>query len=401
MTMEFMGYVRPDGRVGIRNYVLVFAAGRGVQNLASMIASAIRGAKLYLAPNENGRSGDDRKTIARTMVGLARNPNVGGVLIVAMKENGGYPELSYENIFGEIERGGKPVAPVIVSREGGMYQALGEGIRKGRELARKVSQARREPCDFGRLFIACKCGYSDASSGISGNPVVGNLFDRLVDAGGTAMFSETTEVIGGEHLVAKRFTSDVEREKFLAAVRRVENDALSVGQDIRTINPIPANIQAGLTTLEEKSLGAIAKAGHRPITECLQYGEIPSGPGLKFMDSWMSSSALFVGFAASGAALTIFQIGGGAMPPRFPAPTASTGLVAPTLYATGNPRAWDNGKDELDFNSSIVITQKRSVDEVGEMLTRTVCDIASGTLTQGETLNVWEHLEMYLRTPGM
>ncbi len=339
MTMDFMGYVRPDDRVGIRNYVLVFAAGRGVQNLASMIANAIRGTKLYLAPNENGRSADDRKTIVRTMVGLAKNPNVGGVITVALKENGGYPEFTYEDIFGEIERSGKPVVPVIVKQEGGMYQALGEGIRKGRELARTISRNRRESCDFGRLFIACKCGYSDASSGLSGNPVIGNLFDRLVDAGGTAMFSETTEVIGGEHLVAKRFTSNTEREKFLASVRRVENDALNVGQDIRTINPIPANIQAGLTTLEEKSLGAIAKTGHRPITECLKYGETPSGPGLKFMDSWMSSSALFVGFAASGAALTIFQIGGGAMPHQFPAPTANTGLVTPTLYATGNPRA--------------------------------------------------------------
>lgn len=401
MIMNFMGYVRADGKVGIRNYVLVFAVGRGLQNLASMIANSIRGAKLYLAPNENGRSADDRKTIARTLVGLAKNPNVGGVIIVAMKENGGYPEFTYDDIFGEIERSGKPVVPVIVQQEGGMYQALGEGIRRGRELARKVSSARREPCDFGRLFVACKCGYSDASSGLSGNPVIGNLFDRLVDAGGTAMFSETTEVIGGEHLVAKRFTTDKEREKFLAAVRRVENDALSVGQDIRTINPIPANIQAGLTTLEEKSLGAIAKAGHTPLTECLKYGEPPSGPGLKFMDSWMSSSALFVGFAASGATLTIFQIGGGAMPHQFPAPTASTGLIAPTLYATGNPRAWENGKDELDFNSSIVITQKRSVEEVGEMLAEKVCDIASGTMTQGETLNVWENLEMYLRTPGL
>ncbi len=399
--MEFMGYARPDGKVGVRNYLLVFAAGRGTANLATMIADSIRGARLYMAPNENGRSADDRKTLTRTMIGLAKNPNVGGVLVVSLKEDGGYPEFTYDGIIGEIERSGKPVAPIIVEREGGFYQALGKGIRRGRALAREISANRRVPCDFGQLFVACKCGYSDASSGMAGNPVIGNLFDRLVDAGGTAMFSETTEVIGAEHLVAKRFTNNAEREKFLAAVRRVENDALNVGQDIRTINPIPANIQAGLTTLEEKSLGAIAKAGHRPITECLKYGEIPTSPGLKFMDSWMSSSALFIGFAASGAAITIFQIGGGAMPEHFPAPTANTGLVAPTLYATGNPRTWESGSDELDFNSSPVITEKRSVEEVGEQLAKVVCGIASGTLTQGETLNVREHLEVYMRTPGL
>ncbi len=399
--MEFMGYVRPDGKAGIRNYLLVFAAGRGVQNLAAMIARSIRGARLYLAPNENGRSAGDRATITRTMTGLAKNPNVGGVLVVSLKEDGGYPEFTYDGIIGEIERSGKPVVPVIVKREGGFYQALGEGVRRGRELARIISRSRREPCDFGKLFIACKCGYSDASSGMAGNPVVGCLFDRLVDAGGTAMFSETTEVIGAEHILAKRFVSDAERQKFLDAVRQVENDALSVGQDIRTINPIPANIQAGLTTLEEKSLGAIAKAGHRPLMECVRYGEIPRSKGLIYMDSWMSSSALFAGFAAAGATLTIFQIGAGAMPHDFPAPTANTGVVAPTMFATGNPRAWENGKDELDFNSSAVITEKRSVEEVGEEMARFVCDIASGTLTQGETLNVWENIEMYMRTPGM
>lgn len=399
--MEFWGYVRPDGRVGVRNSLLVFASGRGVANLAAMIAQALRGALLYLAPNENGRSAADRATIARTMTGLARNPNVGAALVVSMKEDGGYPEFAYENIIEEIEKSGKPVVQLRVAGEHGFYPALGEGIRQGRRLLRQISAARREPCPFGSLSIACKCGYSDASSGMAGNPVVGNLFDRLVDAGGTAFFSETTEVIGAEHLVARRFEEPAEREKFLQAVARVENDALSVGQDIRTINPIPANIQAGLTTLEEKSLGAIAKGGTRSLRQCLAYGEIPHGPGLHFMDSWMSSSAVFAGFAAAGAVITIFQIGGGAMPEGFPAPTANTALVAPTIFATGNPRTWERGHDELDFNSSVVITENRSVEETGEALAEFVCDIASGTRTMGETLNVREHLEVYLRTPGI
>lgn len=399
--MKFLGYVRPDGQVGIRNHVLVLSSGRGSANLAALIANAIAGAKFFGAPNENGRDTADRATIARTITGLARNPNVGAVLIVGNKRDGGYPEFSYENIVGEIAKSGKPMDTLFVGESGGFYASLGEGLRKGRALAEAASESRRQETDFGKLSIAVKCGYSDATSGMSGNPVVGKLFDRLVAAGGTAMFSETTEVIGAEHLVAKRFTSAEERERFLKAVQRVEEEAKATGEDIRSINPIPANIQAGLTTLEEKSLGAIAKAGSSPIEQCIAYGEIPRKPGLHYMDSWMSSSALFLGFAAAGAALTIFQMGGGWMPNNAMMPTANTGLVAPTMYVTGNPRMYAKSPSELDFNSGVVVSEGESIETVGERLAKLVCRIASGKRTKGETLNVQEALEVYLRGPGL
>jgi altronate dehydratase large subunit len=399
--MKFLGYVRPDGRVGIRNYTLVVSNGRGAGNLAALTANTIAGAKLYIGPNENGRDTPDRSAIARTITGLAKNPNVGAVLVVGNKPDGGYPEFSYGNIVENIAATGKPLDTLFLNQSGGFYASLGQGMRKGRLLAEKASECFREEVDFGKLSIAVKCGYSDATSGMAGNPVVGSLFDRLVNRGGTAIFSETTEVIGAEHLMAKRFVSATEAEKFLRAVLRVEEEAKATGEDIRSINPIPANIEAGLTTLEEKSLGAIAKAGSSPIQQCIEYGEIPARPGLHYMDSWMSSTALFLGFAAAGAVLTLFQMGGGWMPAGTMMPTANTGLVAPTMYVTGNPRAYEKGPDEYDFTSGSVISEKESIASAEERLARLVCRIASGKLTKGETLNVLEPTEVYLRGPGL
>lgn len=399
--MRFLGYVRPDGSVGIRNHTLILSNGRGAANLAALLAKLAAGAKYFVQPNENGRDAADRRTIARTLVGLAKNPNVGAVLVVGNKKNGGYPEFTHEAIVGEIAKSGKPLDTLFLDSCGGFQQAVGAGMRKARLLARQASECVRREVGLGELCMAVKCGYSDATSGMSGNPVVGHLFDRLVDAGGTALFAETTEVIGAEHIVARRFPDPEERRKFLAAVARVEEEARSTGEDIRTINPIPANIQAGLTTLEEKSLGAIAKSGTRPILSCLEYAERPRARGLHYMDSWMSSTALFLGFAAAGSALNIFQVGGGWFPDDAMMPTANTGLVAPTLYMTGNPRTYAKGAQEMDFNSGTVITEREPIARAGERLAAEVLRIASGRLTMGETMDVNDNLEVYLRGPGL
>jgi len=397
--MKFQGYVRPDGSVGIRNHTLILANARAATNLAQMIATVVRGVTCYVQPQEGGRDTADRQTIARTLVGLAKNPNVGAVLVVGVKPDGGYPEFTNQRLAEEMAKSGKPVDALFLSDCGGLQQGLGAGMRKARLLVQKASECQREEVGLGDLCIAVKCGYSDPTSGMSGNPVVGNLFDRLVEAGGTAMFSETTEVIGAEHILAKRFTDPVQRQKFLDAVARVERQALSTGEDIRSINPIPANIQAGLTTLEEKSLGAIAKAGTMPIQGCVAYGERPAGRGLYFMDAWMSSSALFLGFAAAGAVLTIFQVGGGRFPEDAIMPTGNSGLVAPTLYMTGNPRAYTNCSQELDFNAGTVISGRESIASVGERLTSEVLRFASGRVVKGETMGVTEYSEMYLQGP--
>lgn len=400
--MTFLGYVRPDGRVGIRNYLLVVSNGRGGGALASIIASQVTGAKYYVPPSEFGRESSDRQTLARTVVGLADNPNVGAVLVVGVKPDSGYPELSREVVADPIMALDKPVDSVFLSTCGGFHAAIGEGIRKARVLAREASRAVRMEVDFGRLCLGVKCGYSDPTSGIAGNLVVGSLVDSLIDAGGTAFFSETTEVIGAEHLVSKRFTDPEEREKFLEAVAWTERTAKATGQDIRSINPVPANIEAGISTLEEKSLGAVAKSGTRAIKGCLAYAEAPKSNGLYFVDSWMATVTLFLGFAASGAVLNIFQVGGGWFPPQDAMmPGHHIGLVAPTMYMTGNPYTYPKADSDIDFDAGGVISRKESPAHVAEGLRAHVCTLASGMLTKVETLNVQDQLEVYMRGPTL
>lgn len=400
--MSILGYTRSDGRVGIRNLVLILAIARGPHFVAAKICEQVRGTTYFVAGDEDGRDSDDRLTIARVHTGLGGNPNVGAVIIVCNSRTTGYPELRADVLASEIRKTGKPVEILDLEKcDGGLYGALGQGVRVARQLVVQISRQRRTSSDFGALTIGVKCGLSDATSGLAGNPVVGYAVDRLLDSGGTAFFSETTEVIGAEHILARRCRDDTVRRAFLDAVAETEEAAKATGEDIRTINPIPANIEAGITTLEEKSLGAVAKSGHHSIQGVLRYAERPASTGLFFVDSWMSSSSLFLGYAASGAQLIIFQLGGGALHVDAALPSTSTGLVAPIFYATGNPRTSRNLRDEIDFDSGSIIEHGALLAEVGEQLVGTLSDVASGTFTKAEALLYQDPVDVYLKGPQL
>lgn len=268
-----------------------------------------------------------------------------------------------------------------------------------RSLILEASDFRRTPCPLSSLTLAVKCGTSDATSGIAGNPTVGAMFDTVVKAGGTAFFSETTEIIGAENLVADRAATPEVGERILAAAKRWEEKALSTGEDIRKINPIPANIAAGISTLEEKSLGAIAKSGHMPIQGVLDYAERPAGPGLYFIDSWMSSLSLPLCFTASGAAIVLYQMGGGALPKDPMMPAINPTVVSPFMYVTGNRVAYSRSPDNFDFNSSAIMDGTSSIEEEGAKLLRHVLDVMEGSYTKMETLDYAEQLEVFMEGP--
>ena len=399
--MKIQGYIRENGEVGIRNHVLVLSATRASHILAAKIAENVSGAKHFVACDEDGKSASDRATMSRVFIGLGCNPNVHSVVVVCNKKNEGYPEMQPGFIADSIRKSGKEVFLLSVEESGGFYNALGEGIRISRRFSENASAVRTGEVDFGKLKIGIKCGLSDATSGLTGNPVVGYMADRLIEAGGTVIFSETTEVIGAERILAERCVSDSVKADFLNAVFLTEEEARKTGEDIRTINPIPANIEAGISTLEEKSLGAMAKTGNSMIQGVLSYGQIPDGAGLYFMDSWMSSSSLFLGYASCGAALTLFLMGGMALPENPPMPAISTGLVAPILYASGNPRTAAKAADEIDFNAGLVLEKKETIAEAGERLIKHICDIASGRKTKSETWRYQDPVEIFLRGPNL
>ncbi|MDA8217778.1 MAG: UxaA family hydrolase [Dehalococcoidales bacterium] len=393
--MNFLGYRRPDGSAGIRNYVLVIPGGL----IAAKICDFVPGTRtIHTSDHGSGRTREDREAIARVLVGLGRNPNVGGVVVHAASPGAGYPELDPRKLVEEIAASGKPVELVDPATDGGTFGAIEKGIKIARRMVYEISKQRREPCDFGQLSIGVKCGYSDPTSGIAGNPAVGYLYDRLVEAGGVAMFGETTELIGAEQAVAKRAATEAIGKQILSAVDRIETLAKASGQDIRSVNPVPSNIAAGLSTLEEKSLGAVHKAGTKPIQGVLKYAERPSGRGLYFVDNWMGHLSIFLGYAAAGAQMVIFQLGGGGTPGR----TILEGVpsvVAPLLWATANPITYARSDDGVDFFSGTVIDGRETPQEVGERLVNIVADIASGTCTRSETVNYCDPAQVYTREP--
>jgi len=393
--MSFLGYMRSDGSVGTRNYVLVIPQGL----IAKSICDFVVGTRtIQTVDHGSGRTAGDRERIARVLIGLGRNPNVASVIVHAASPGVGYPELTAERLADEIAASGKRVEVIDPAKDGGVYETIAKGMRLARMMVYETSKLRRVETGDEHLCIGVKCGYSDTTSGIAGNPAVGYLFDKITKAGGTAFFGETTEIIGAEHALAKRAATPAVAKAIVDAVARREALAKSTGLDIRTINPVPANLKGGLSSLEEKSLGAIHKAGTAPIQGVLQYAERPKGKGLYFVDNWMGSYSIFAGYAAAGSNLVLFQLGGGGLAGRT-LMEGSPSVVAPFLWCTANPKTFAMARDNIDFYSGTVIEGKENPEQAGERLYQTVIDIASGTFSRSETLVYTEPVDLCLEEP--
>ena len=408
--MTFLGYPRPDGSVGIRNYILLIPGGLA----GAKICDFVEGTKtIPVAPDSYfDHTSRDREMTARVLIGLGRNPNVAAVIMLGSKTAAQYDELHAVRIADEIAQSGKRVE-FPDNQAGGTLNGIAAGIKLAREMVHEASKIRREPFDLSQLTVGTKCGASDTTSGLAGNPVIGSLYDRLVAAGGTAMLGENTEIIGAEHVLSKRgINPDVSRQ-ILAVADESEERAKATGEDIRTINPVPANIAGGISTLEEKSLGAIAKSGTAPIQGVLKYGERPPGKGLYFVDN-NPGMGIFTGYAAAGAQLLMFQFGGGGV--GDPADTAergasgktddggallstSPGIISPMLWATANPNTLAMAGNSIDFFSGPVLLGQETTDEAAERLLQLIVDIASGTFTKVETIKHADPTQFYFKDP--
>ena len=398
--MEFWGYYRQDGSVGVRNHVLILPATRNVNYICHRIALAVPGVTTFYTTGEYGRTGGDRKRLARFLTGIARNPNVANVLLIGMPHGYGYPEFQTDALAAEIARSGKRLEVLNVDRCGGLEGTVVQGIRLARELVREATAMRREAAPLSKLTIGMKCGDSDATSGLAGNPALGRAVDRLIDAGGTALFSETLELIGAEQTLVQRAKTPEVARRLLRLIAKWEARAASIGEDIRTINPIPENIAAGITTLEEKSLGAVEKTGTRELSGVLDYCERPGGSGLWLMDAWMSSYSLLPSFAAAGAQIVLYQLGGNELPPEdAPLSANDPGLVAPLLTISGNPRTAKAAGDYLDVSTGGVLLGTETLDAAGEHILGEIVRAANGRATRGETMRYPEPFEVFFEGP--
>jgi len=399
---SFEGFLRPDGTVGVRNYVLLLSADFYSNLTVSWAANYLHGTRYMLSPVQEPIPGYDREIVERFLVNIGRHPNVAATVVLGLGPKTGFSDqgLWPIQLAEKIAASGRPVQLVTVEEEGGIHQAIGRAVEAARAMVIEASSIRRQRFGLGDLTLGVKCGISDPFSAVAGNPVVGYLFDRLVDAGGTALFDEKTEVIGAEHIVAQRFTDPATVKRFLSLVREEEEAAKSTGEDVRATNPNPVNKEQGISTLEEKSLGAIAKSGTRPIQGIVAYGERPPGKGLWFMDGWPASASLIPGLAAAGAVIPIFQMGGGSWPSDNPPfPQISSSAVAPVFYSTGNPRAHKRLESNFDFGCGTVVEGKESLDEAGERLISKILSVASGECTKMETLRFAQPALMPYRGP--
>jgi altronate dehydratase large subunit len=396
----FEGYLRPDGRVGVRNHVLLLGADRSANMLLSRVSSWVRGTRQYHNPGEFGRPGYDRAMLARFMAGLGANPNVAAVIVMGMGPNRGYPGIRPQEVAEAVAASGKPTELLTVESEHGTHRVIGKAVELARVMVRDASRMRRTTFGLDALTLGVKCGGSDPCSGIAGNYAIGYLFDKVVEAGGSAIFDETTEVIGAENIVAARFPNPTERARFLALVAEHEMRAKQTGEDIRTINPTPSNLSSGISTLEEKSLGAICKSGRQPIQGLLEYAQRPAGPGLWFMDGWPVNFSLLPGLAAAGACITIYQLGGNEIPAEDPPlPSISSPVVAPVFFTTGNPRTYQRASHNLDFSSGDVVLGTETLEDAGERLIQKILSVASGEYTKQETFRYEEDSELPFRGP--
>ena len=371
--MKFMGYKRSDGKVGIRNYVLILATSVCSNKLAADIANAVEGATHINNTFGCCQLGADARLTLKTVVNTGIHPNVGAVVVVGLGCEGTEPL----EVYNEIKKTGKPVEVITIQGEGGTLKAFAKGVSIARRFVQELSLIPKLECDITDLILGMECGGSDTTSGLASNPTCGVASDKLVALGGTSILSETTEFIGAEHVVARRGINEKVSQDILNLVRGCEKRAMALGEDIRGGQPTPGNIEGGLTSIEEKSLGCIHKSGTASFQGVLDYAEIPLGKGLYIMDTPGQDIESITGMVAGGAQVIIFTTGRG---------TPTGNPIAPVIKLTGNAFTYKNMEDNIDFDVSEIVSGHKTIQEMGEKLFDEIIEVCNGKITKAEAL---------------
>ena len=281
--MTFYGYRRPDGRVGVRNRVLILPASVCATDTARIIAQQVEGAISFNNQQGCSQVAPDQQFTMDVMAGYAANPNIYGTVVVSL----GCENCQMDLVVKAIEeRTNKPLKQVIIQEVGGTLKAVEIAVRYAKEMVAEASMLQKEEFPLSELIVGTECGGSDPTSGLAANPAIGAMSDLVVQAGGTSILSETSEFIGAEHILARRAINKEVHDRIYEITSRFEAHFHAVGEDVRQGNPSPGNKAGGITTLEEKSLGCIHKGGHSPINAVYDYAkQVESKQGLVIMDT--------------------------------------------------------------------------------------------------------------------
>lgn len=385
--MEFMGYIRPDGKVGARNFVAVIPSVTCANDVALAICRQVQGTVTYLHHQGCCQLPPDLERVTDTLISIGCSPNTASVLIVSL----GCEGTDHERMVKEISATGKRVEIIHIQDLGGVSKAIMAGTNIARRLVIEASGMQRSPADISNVVMAIKCGASDTTSGMASNCVIGYVADRLVGLGATVVFGETTEFIGGEHLLARRAVSKEVGDQIYTIVNKMEARAKSLGCDMRKGQPTPGNIAGGLSSIEEKSLGAIVKSGTKPIQGVLDYPErVTNQKGLWIKDTPGREPEILTGMAATGAQFMMFSTGRGA-PQGFPS--------MPVIKICGNPNTYERMEDDMDLNAGLIITGEKTIEQVGEEAFDKMIRTLNGEMTKNEAIQYFSSIDIQCLGP--
>ncbi len=383
--MEFLGYRREDGRVGIRNHVLLLPLDAVSCQVCKGVTSLIAGTTTFYHPYGRMQFGEDLDLHFKTLIGCGRNPNVAAVIVV------GIEDTWTSKIAEGIEDTGKPVAKFSTSGNGDL-KTIEAASRKAAEFVSYATSLKRKPCDMSELFVGLKCGESDTTSGIASNPAVGVVADKLVEQGAALVFGETPELTGAEDVVARKFASKQLADEFMQVWQNYFDFITSKGVDLLGSQPNEGNIAGGITTIEEKALGNIQKLGTSKVVGILKTCEHPdfSKKGLYFMDTSSAAADILTAFAAAGAQATLFTTGKG---------NNVGNVICPTIKICGNSDAVRESCENIDVDVSGVIDGCQALGEAAEDLLASLTRVSSGQLCAAEILkhNEFAPIRLFLQ----
>lgn len=370
MDLQLTGYRRQNGKVGVRNYVLIIPIDDISNACAEGVASLIRGTYALTHPYGRLQFGDDLNLTMNTLIGTGSNANIAGCIVIGI-------EPKWTDWVAEgIAKTGKPVESFSIERYGDL-KTIEMASRAAMKMVQYASELQREPITLGDLTVSAKCGESDTTLGLASNPAIGRVFDRMLAEGATAIFGETSEVTGAEDKIADACFNDDVRNEFLKTFQDYQDFIIGTGADLLGSQPTQGNIRGGLSTIEEKALGNVEKMGKCQVTSVLKPAEAPTGPGLHFMDSSSAAAEMVTLCAAGGSVLHFFTTGQG---------NIIGNPIIPVMKISANPLTVSTMPEHIDVDITAMLRLEMTLDEAADAVMEEMAHNINGRLTAAEVL---------------